>query len=456
MHVEGPGGRVPLRPLWRAFLLSFLTGSVYQVVWLATSARDLGRLGADVGPRRFLWPLCVAAGEIGALVIGASRATDTPDLVVAACAAGVLAATWALYDVAVAIGAVQARVLDSGAPRVGPAAALALLFVGFAIAILGVHPTGTASVMSRIIPALASGLVLPFWLLYLQHQLNRALLAMDPQLPEQADFGALVGDFGTHLTAVQQARLHAHRRASQMSEQLDIVPRAVLGLVALCTAVWAWQMLRFGFHMSLTEMRHAGASSADLVRDGQPWRLVAQNFVHFSVDHWAFNMLVTCLAGWMVERQLGHRRTLFVLVGSMVGCSALAWFATPVLYGPLSDATLAGGESGIAFGLIGALVGLDRDARGPIGRFGRWMAVIGLINSLAPGVGILAHAGGFAGGMLSTMFLTRNDVAPALPVEVVEVVEMVEAAAPILALPSVVPPPPIAPAPIAAPLDRTA
>lgn len=415
MFVEVDGTRVAIRPLWRAFLLSFFTGSGYQAWWAWRAARDLSGLRVRGASRMVAWPLAIAAGQVGVVAIAATSQAwmSSGWLVVGACC--LLAATWAVSDIADAIGTFHGTHQSPGGARAGTVAAIALLLTGLGIAVAGVQPQDGLDAQARITSVLASGLVLPFWLLYLQHALNQALLPFGPRTAEERQFGQLAS--GQHAAgAMIRARLSTHQRARAMSERLDILPVVTLGLVALCTATWLWQAASFGLNPSLAEMSRSGAASRLLAEGDGWWRLVTQNFIHFSVDHWAFNMFITCLAGWMVERALGHRRTAITMLAAMVGCTAVSWWGQPILYGPGADSVVSGGESGIAFGLIGALVAIDPAGRGPIGRFGRWMAVIGAVNSLAPGVGLLAHAGGFAGGYAVTRLLLRYDAALAADV----------------------------------------
>jgi membrane associated rhomboid family serine protease len=137
-------------------------------------------------------------------------------------------------------------------------------------------------------------------------------------------------------------------------------------------------------------MRASGALTMELVRDGEVWRLLTQHFVHFTVDHWAFNMFALLMTGWIVERTIGHRRTLAAMAAAVVGASAAAWFIGPLLYGPFSEEVVSGGESGIGFGMIGALLAIDRHGHTETGRFARWLTGIGIVGSLSPGVGFLA------------------------------------------------------------------
>ncbi|MCB0879232.1 MAG: rhomboid family intramembrane serine protease, partial [Thermoleophilia bacterium] len=398
--------RIHVRPLWQAFLLSLATGSLYQLYWSFMTARELSGARVTASWRAIAWPLVLLGSA--ALVLwaavddGFSSSARTLMMV-----AGFGTAGWAAFDISAAGEQLQFRagVEQERWYRLRPLVAIGLIAAGLGIGIAGVQPGdpmitgGELGPLDRVLAAWSTGLVLPLWLLYVQHGLNEALGRMNPVTEAEEQYGAFSGD--EKQSARIRERLREHYSANERSEELDIVPWVTAVVAAICTAVFVWQVATFGFALSLKDMEHSGAASIDLVRDGDWWRLATQHVVHFSVDHWAFNMFALLLGGWMLERAVGHRTMALVVVGSAIGATILTWFGGPILYGPDATEVLAGGESGIGFGVIGGLVAWDHHATTPGGKFGRWMAVLGGVSSLAPGVGILAHAGGFLGGALA-------------------------------------------------------
>jgi membrane associated rhomboid family serine protease len=447
--------RMHVRPLWQAFLLSMATGSLYQVWWLGRTAYELEGAGASTRARVAAWPL----GMLGAaaLVLWAAVASPGPDQQAAAMVIGGALAVGLGLDLGRTIGSFQDRagVAPTEWYRVKPAFAVGLLVIALGIGVAGVQPgdpeiAGVLDPLERAINAWATGLLLPIWLLYLQHGLNQALMLLGPVTHAEDHFGTLGGS--AEEAERIRARLAIHHRSHQASEQLEDMPWVTASVAAICTAVFTWQVAMHGFSLSLDDMRASGASTNELVLDGEWWRLATQHLVHFSVDHWAFNMFALLLGGWLLERVVGHRLMAGVVLASAVGATLLTWFLGPALYGPMAAEVVSGGESGIGFGVIGALVAVDHHATTPAGKFGRWMAVIGLVSSLAPGVGLLAHAGGFLGGA-AVVLLARLLV----PVRPDVSIERVSSAPPVRPLTQSLPLPPVAmppsiPPPAAAPV----
>jgi membrane associated rhomboid family serine protease len=167
-----------------------------------------------------------------------------------------------------------------------------------------------------------------------------------------------------------------------------------VGLALLCALVFALQRL-FGDDVNL-----AGFFSRTLVLAGEPWRLVTANLLHADVLHLAFNALAILFIGMLVERPLGSARTAFVVVLSGLAAMGASFAAG------YEDAV---GASGIAFGLAGAMLFLE--LRRPAQLPATWriprriliaaLAVDAVLSASVPFVAGLAHAGGFAAGVLA-------------------------------------------------------
>jgi membrane associated rhomboid family serine protease len=402
MHVATDDMNVPVRPTWRSFVLSMVTGSIYQLYWIVAVGRELRALGVRVPTNPAVTVGLLACAQLTVLWVAAVAGSTAFGVLAALAALGIGA--YALCELALAIRVCQ---LEAGLDAPADLRIVAGLFVvGCVVGAMGVLPVPGEGPGQRVIGALSTGLVLPFWLLYLQHQLNRALESIGTVSVDEELFGA---SNSSHAVDVMRQRIAVYQHGRERrTEQLDDQPWATWALTALCTLVFAWQVLSFGITLSLDEMRESGALTMDLVRDGQPWRLLTQHLVHFSVDHWAFNMFALCITGWIVERTIGHRRTLAAMGGAVVGATAASWFIGPLLYGPQASQVVSGGESGIGFGMIGALLAIDPRGHTQTGRFAHWLGGIGLVSSLSPGVGILAHAGGFIGSFVAVRVLYRE------------------------------------------------
>lgn len=436
-----------------------LTGSLYQLYWLFACARELAAVdpkGIVTAPRRILWPFAMLVAQGGVLYVASQGiGADFGDIMtIATC---VIAGVWVIGEVEDAIGRVESKAGIVGSPH-APTLAIGCLLVGLLIGGTQALPGGEAGT-TDIVGLLASGVVLPFWMLYLQYRVNRALERMDPTSDDATSWGGVSNEDVDPVTAEIRRRLAEHDRNQGAHERLDIVPWATIGLAAVCTVVFAWQLASFGLHFSLGDLRRSGAMSVDLVNQGDWWRLLTAHITHGSVGHWAGNMFVLSLTGWMVERAVGHRGMLAIFGSGMFVATVLMYFVSPMLYGPQGSAVLGLGESGIGFAVMGALLGLDPRATTPVGRFGRFLCVYGAIGSLMPGVGLLAHLGGFLGGFACAWFLRQRmglDLAPPAVRPIAVALAAAPVAAPVpapvpapvvapAALPLVVPPPMIAP-----------
>ncbi|MGN6378626.1 MAG: rhomboid family intramembrane serine protease [Gaiellales bacterium] len=136
------------------------------------------------------------------------------------------------------------------------------------------------------------------------------------------------------------------------------------------------------------------------VANGEWWRLVTSNFVHFGVLHIAFNMYALYLLGTVLERYIGSARFALVYFVSGLAGSFGALLMTPNSF--------SGGASGAIFGVMGALFVLERQRGvqllgGPIGG----LIVINLVFTFAiPNISVGGHIGGLIGGALVAFALS--------------------------------------------------
>ncbi|WRS31193.1 rhomboid family intramembrane serine protease [Actinomycetaceae bacterium MB13-C1-2] len=132
----------------------------------------------------------------------------------------------------------------------------------------------------------------------------------------------------------------------------------------------------------------------------QPWRLVTAAFVHANFTHLLFNMLMLYLVGSSVERALGWWRYLAVYLLSAVGGSMLiiGW----LLVQPQSAATWTVGASGALYGLLAAILVLQRRAGMSTTSILVLLAVNLIYSFTMSNVSWQAHVGGFLMGLLAT------------------------------------------------------
>lgn len=153
----------------------------------------------------------------------------------------------------------------------------------------------------------------------------------------------------------------------------------------------------FGFDLGVVDGRVLdvlGASLGWVTNLHEPWRWVTAIFLHASLFHIGFNMWVLMDVGPMIEELYGSARYLFIYVAT-----GIAGYLLTSLFN-----SAAIGGSGALLGLIGALLAMTMGHQSAgmkmlRQQLVRWLIYIAVI-SLLPGVSLLAHAGGFAGGFL--------------------------------------------------------
>jgi len=190
----------------------------------------------------------------------------------------------------------------------------------------------------------------------------------------------------------------------------QLVPGALSATALLLTANVALFLLMMatppsgvapaGARMSFdatTLMRFGSGRGLQVLHDGEWWRIVTSLFVHAGVLHIALNSLALLRIGRFVEELFGSERMWTIYLGSGLCGSLLSQ-----LLGPRS---LVVGASGAICGLVGLLLahGLRRrDSTGSTLRGAMTEQVLYIVAfSLLPGVSLLSHAGGLAGGFLA-------------------------------------------------------
>jgi membrane associated rhomboid family serine protease len=137
------------------------------------------------------------------------------------------------------------------------------------------------------------------------------------------------------------------------------------------------------------------------VAHGEWWRLITSAFLHYGPLHLGLNMLSLYFAGSILEQVIGRwRYAVLYLVSGLAGAAgALYW--TP--HG------LTVGASGAIFGVLGALLVLER--RGNIATGGQvaGLIVLNLVITLAyrSSISVGGHIGGLVGGLVLMLAYVR-------------------------------------------------
>lgn len=194
----------------------------------------------------------------------------------------------------------------------------------------------------------------------------------------------------------------AHRARRAAGEGTGAV--VTKALIAVNAGIFLLQFAAGSGNPLRNELFERGAVFGPLVAEGEWWRLVTAGFLHASVVHIAFNMLMLWWFGSALEALLGRGRFLVVYGLGLLTGSAGALLVSP------EAATV--GASGAVFGVLGA--GLVLERRG-INVFGGAALMIVLLNVaislFVPNISLGGHLGGLAGGILvilALMHFSRN------------------------------------------------
>jgi membrane associated rhomboid family serine protease len=157
-------------------------------------------------------------------------------------------------------------------------------------------------------------------------------------------------------------------------------------LIGINVVVWGLQYL-----ISVSALDHL-YMQGQLVAQGQWYRMITSVFFHTNILHIGMNMWSLWVIGPAIEQLLGRWRYLGLYLLSGLAGSALQLIVAPD--------TWALGASGAIFGLLGALVVLQRKRGYQLGPI---LAII-LVNLVAtfaiPGISWEAHVGGLVAGVL--------------------------------------------------------
>ena len=133
---------------------------------------------------------------------------------------------------------------------------------------------------------------------------------------------------------------------------------------------------------------------------GEWWRLITAAFLHASLIHLGFNMLVLWFVGAPVEQAIGRGRYLAVYL-----VSGLAGSAGAIVFSPNAVTV---GASGAIFGIFGAALVLEMQGSNVLGGQALGLIIVNLVFTFAiPNISVGGHVGGLLGGALSMLAFSR-------------------------------------------------
>jgi membrane associated rhomboid family serine protease len=137
------------------------------------------------------------------------------------------------------------------------------------------------------------------------------------------------------------------------------------------------------------------------VAEGEWYRMITAMFLHGSLVHLGFNMVMLYWIGTPVEQAVGHLRFLLIyFVSGLCGSAGALALTNPN--------AITVGASGAIFGILGAALVYERQRTFVLGGSALSIIVINLVLSfVVPNISIGGHLGGLIGGAACGLALSR-------------------------------------------------
>jgi membrane associated rhomboid family serine protease len=155
--------------------------------------------------------------------------------------------------------------------------------------------------------------------------------------------------------------------------------------------------------LSTLRIYDMGGLFGPAVAAGDWWRLISSGFVHVSLIHIGFNMVLLYFLGRLLEPALGTPRFVVLYFAALLAGS----FGVMVL----DPNTVSAGASGAIFGLAGAtfVIARGRGMDAIAGEIG-FLIVFNLIFTFAAAdISIGAHIGGLIGGVICALIIVAGE-----------------------------------------------
>ena len=178
---------------------------------------------------------------------------------------------------------------------------------------------------------------------------------------------------------------------------------ATITLVALNALIFLFEVAQSGGFsptVAATPIIQDGAIFGPLIAEGEWYRLVTGAFLHSSLIHIGFNMLLLWWLGGSLERYVGTSRMLAIYF------SAVLWGSAGALL--LSADAVTIGASGGVYGLMGAVLVVQRQQGMALLRsFVGVLLILNLVFTFfASNISVGGHLGGLAGGVAAAWVLS--------------------------------------------------
>jgi membrane associated rhomboid family serine protease len=208
--------------------------------------------------------------------------------------------------------------------------------------------------------------------------------------------------------ANQRTRVVRNPTGMPSGASLMKVMPATLILIAINVIVYLVEIAKGSGGLSksigIETLYNTGALWGPAVKElGDWWRIVTSGFVHVSIFHIGFNMLLLYFMGRLLEPAIGWLRFTFIYFACLVAGSFVAlWF---------SPDTVSAGASGAIFGILGAtfVIARGRQMEQVAGQIG-FLIIFNLVFTFADaGISVGAHVGGLVCGVLCGLLIVAGE-----------------------------------------------
>jgi rhomboid protease GluP len=213
----------------------------------------------------------------------------------------------------------------------------------------------------------------------------------------------------------------ARDRAVQVEIQHNRSQAALTKVVMITTvAAYLYQVYR-GATEDAVMMVGIGAMFSPFVEQGEWWRFITAQFLHWGVAHLALNMLGLWFLGPRVEASYGSIRFLLGYLISGAGGMAIAWAVAT--FGPAPRVTILLGASASVLGLVGMRLALARRiyaesgsiaAKAEVSAMAQILVLQMIFDWMVPQVSSVAHIGGALVGWIFGVLVIRFPVGVAI------------------------------------------
>jgi len=210
---------------------------------------------------------------------------------------------------------------------------------------------------------------------------------------------------GMRCPECMQQRTKVVRNPTGTPGQLSAFPATAV-LIAINVAVFLVELSQgsggFG-GMSTRTIYDFGGLFGPSVAEGDWWRLITSGFVHVSLIHIGFNMVLLFFLGRLLEPALGTVRFVVLYFASLLAGSFGVMLLDP-------NAVTAG-ASGAVFGLAGAVFVIARGrGMGEIANQIGFLIVINLVFTFSLGnISVGGHIGGLIGGVVCALTVVAGE-----------------------------------------------